>query len=51
MTPTGIGTEVEEGKQKIAINGKEFLIELPLRAEIALIKGHKVDKERQHLLQ
>ncbi len=45
MTPTGIGTEVEEGKQKIAINGKEFLIELPLRAEIALIKGHKVDKK------
>ncbi len=45
LTPTGIGTEVEEGKQKITINGKEFLIELPLRAEIALIKGHKVDKK------
>jgi acetate CoA/acetoacetate CoA-transferase alpha subunit len=44
MTPTGIGTAVEEGKEKITISGIEYLIELPLRAEFALIKGSVVDK-------
>ena len=27
--PTGVGTEVEKGKQKLTINGKEYLLELP----------------------
>lgn len=45
LTPTGIGTEVEEGKRKITIDGKEYLLELPLRADVALIKGNKVDKK------
>jgi len=44
LTPTGIGTLVEEGKQKLTIEGKEYLLELPLRAEIALIKAWKADK-------
>lgn len=44
LTPTGIGTVVEEGKQKIEIDGKEYLLELPLRADVALIRGSKVDK-------
>ncbi|KGG79840.1 acetate CoA-transferase subunit alpha [Caloranaerobacter azorensis] len=44
LTPTGIGTVVEEGKRKIEIDGKEYLLELPLKADIALIKGAKVDK-------
>jgi acetate CoA/acetoacetate CoA-transferase alpha subunit len=39
LTPTGIGTVVEEGKQKVTIEGKEYLLELPLRADLALIKG------------
>lgn len=39
LTPTGIGTIVEEGKQKIAVEGKEYLLELPLRADMALVKG------------
>ena len=39
LTPTGLGTEVEEGKQKLTINGKEYLLELPLRADVALIKA------------
>ncbi len=43
LTPTGIGTEVEEGKQKIVVNNQEYLLEVPLRAEIALIKGSVVD--------
>lgn len=43
LTPTGVGTSVEEGKQKINVNGKDYLLELPIRAEIALIKAWKAD--------
>lgn len=43
LTPTGLGTEVEKGKQKLEINGKEYLLELPLRADITLIKATKAD--------
>ncbi|AOT70096.1 CoA transferase subunit A [Geosporobacter ferrireducens] len=45
LTPTGVGTEVEAGKQKIEIDGKTYLLELPLRADVALIAGSKVDKK------
>lgn len=45
LTPTGIGTMVEEGKKKIEIDGKEFILELPLKADVALLKGAKVDKK------
>jgi len=44
LTLTGIGTSVEEGKQKIIVNGAEYLLEVPLIAEVALIKGSIVDK-------
>ena len=44
LTPTGVGTIIEEGKEKITIDGKEYLIELPVRAEIALIHAWKADK-------
>ena len=44
LTPTGIGTIVEEGKRKIEIDCKEYLLELPLRADVALILGGIVDK-------
>lgn len=44
LTPTGLGTDVEKGKQKLEINGKEYLLELPLRADITLIKATKADK-------
>jgi acetate CoA/acetoacetate CoA-transferase alpha subunit len=43
LTPTGIGTAVEEGKQKIVVQGTEYLLEEPLRADIALLKGSVVD--------
>lgn len=45
LTPTGIGTIVEEGKEKIKVDGKDFLLELPLKADIALIKAYKADKK------
>ena len=44
LTPTGVGTVVEEGKQKIEIDGQTYLLELPLRADVALIAGDTVDK-------
>lgn len=44
LTPTGIGTDVERGKQRLIINGKEYLLELPLHADVALIKATKADK-------
>lgn len=43
LTPTGVGTDIENGKQKLTINGKEYLLELPLHADIALIKATKAD--------
>ena len=43
-TPTGIGTIVEEGKEKRTFAGKEYLLELALRADFALIKAHKADR-------
>ncbi|MBS4538333.1 3-oxoacid CoA-transferase subunit A [Clostridium sp. D2Q-11] len=45
LTPTGVNTMVEEGKKKIEVEGKEYLLELPLKADVALIKGAKVDKK------
>jgi acetate CoA/acetoacetate CoA-transferase alpha subunit len=44
LTPTGVGTIVAEGKQVITLDGKDYLLELPLRAEFALIRGTKTDK-------
>ena len=45
ITPVGVGTVVEEGKQKLTLNGTEYLIEEPLRADVALIRGAVVDKK------
>jgi acetate CoA/acetoacetate CoA-transferase alpha subunit len=44
ITPTGIGTEVEQGREKITIDGKEYLVYPPLRADVAIIKGYRADK-------
>jgi len=44
LTPTGVGTIVDEGKQRLVIGGKAYLLELPLRADVALLSAHKADK-------
>lgn len=44
LTPVGVGTVVEEGKQKFLINGKEYLLELPLGGDISIIKAKWGDK-------
>ncbi len=43
LTPTGLGTQVEEGKQKIEVDGKLYLLEKPLKADFSLIYGSTVD--------
>lgn len=42
-TPTGVGTEVETGKETKIVDGKKYLLELPLRGNVALIKAYKAD--------
>ena len=44
LTPTGLGTLAENGKEKLTIEGKEYLLELPLRADFAFIKGYRADR-------
>ncbi|HOM97124.1 MAG TPA: CoA transferase subunit A [Acetomicrobium sp.] len=44
LTPTGVGTVVEEGKQVIKINGQDYLLDLPLRADVAFIRAYKADR-------
>jgi len=43
VTPTGVGTVVAEGKQTIELSGKLYLLELPLRADFALVNARQAD--------
>ena len=43
LTPTGIGTIVEDGKRKIEIDGKQFLLETALRSQFALVHAFLAD--------
>ena len=43
-TPTGVGTVVEEGKETKIINGRKYLIELPIFGDFAIIHAHKADR-------
>ncbi|WP_413113251.1 CoA transferase subunit A [Thaumasiovibrio sp. DFM-14] len=45
LTPTGLGTTIAEGKQIITIDGKDYLLEKPLHADLALIRGSVVDSK------
>ncbi len=44
LTPTGVGTVIEEGKETMEIDDKKYIFEKPLGADFALIYGTKVDK-------
>ena len=44
LTPTGVGTIIEENKETMIIDGKKYIFEKPLGANFALIYGTKVDK-------
>jgi acetate CoA/acetoacetate CoA-transferase alpha subunit len=44
LTPTGVGTILEEGKKVVEIKGKKYIFEEPLGADVAVIYGTTVDK-------
>lgn len=44
LTPTGVGTEVQHGKEVISVGGLEYLLEEPLPADVALIKAKVGDR-------
>ncbi len=44
LTPTGVGTEVEEGKQKLTVGDRVYLLELPLAGDVALLKAKRADR-------
>lgn len=43
LTSTGLGTEVEDGKQIIEVEGRRFLVETPLKADFALLAAWQAD--------
>lgn len=45
LTKTGLGTVVEEGKQKVTVDGEEYLLEKPVRADVAIIGANICDGE------
>jgi acetate CoA/acetoacetate CoA-transferase alpha subunit len=44
VTPTGVGTLLEEGREKMVMDGKEYLVYPPIKADVSIIKGYKADK-------
>jgi acetate CoA/acetoacetate CoA-transferase alpha subunit len=44
LTPTGVGTIVAEGKELITLDGRDYLLEKPLRADFALIRAFRIDR-------
>jgi acetate CoA/acetoacetate CoA-transferase alpha subunit len=43
LTKTGVGTIVEDGKQKVQVDGEDYLLERPLAADFALIQAFLAD--------
>lgn len=43
LVDVGIGSMVEEGKEKITVNGKEYLLETPLTADVSIVYAKKAD--------
>ncbi len=44
LTQTGLGTVVENGKDKITVDGKEYLLEKPVRADVAILGANIADE-------
>ncbi len=43
LTPTGVGTIVEDGKKVFEVNGERYLVELPIKAKFAVIRAKRAD--------
>jgi 3-oxoadipate CoA-transferase alpha subunit len=44
FTPTGFGTPLAEGKETRVIDGRGYLLEYPLRGDVALVAAHQADE-------
>ena len=44
FTPTGYGTELAKGKEAREINGRHYVLEYPIHADVALIKAERGDR-------
>ncbi|MDP1566757.1 MAG: 3-oxoacid CoA-transferase subunit A [Polaromonas sp.] len=44
FSPTGYGTELAQGKETREINGKGYVLEMPIRGDVALIKAERGDR-------
>jgi 3-oxoadipate CoA-transferase, alpha subunit len=44
FSPTGVGTPLAEGKERRTIGGREYLLEYPISADVALISAHRSDR-------
>ena len=44
LTPTGVGTIIADGKEIINVDGRDYLLEKPLKADFALVRGSVTDK-------
>lgn len=45
LTPTGLGTVVAQGKEVVTVDGHQYLLEKPLRADVAIISGSICDEQ------
>ena len=44
LSPVGVGTDYEKGRETIEFGGKKYILEPPLRADVAIISAYKADK-------
>jgi 3-oxoacid CoA-transferase subunit A len=44
FTPTGVGTKIAEGKETRVIDGREYVLEKPLRGDFAIVRAWKADQ-------
>jgi 3-oxoadipate CoA-transferase alpha subunit len=44
FSPTGVGTPLAEGKEQRTIDGRDYVLELPIKGDFALIKAHRADR-------
>jgi 3-oxoadipate CoA-transferase alpha subunit len=42
--PTGVGTPLTEGRETREIDGREYVLEMPIRGDVALVGAHRADK-------
>jgi 3-oxoadipate CoA-transferase alpha subunit len=43
FSPTGVGTPLADGKEQRTIDGREFVLEYPIKGDVALVKAHRAD--------